>query len=82
MNERIYHTVNNGVYKAGFATTQVAYEEAVVPLFETLDWIDDLLATRRYLTGAQVAKPTGGSSPPLCASTQSMSGTSSATCAG
>ena len=56
LNERIYHTVNNGVYKAGFATTQAAYEEAVVPLFETLDWLDDLLATRRYLTGAQVTE--------------------------
>ena len=38
INARIYDTVNNGVYKAGFATTQAAYEEAVVPLFDTLDW--------------------------------------------
>ncbi|MEM9487367.1 MAG: glutathione S-transferase family protein, partial [Cyanobacteria bacterium P01_F01_bin.116] len=36
LNERIYNTVNNGVYKSGFATTQAAYEEAVTPLFETL----------------------------------------------
>lgn len=56
LNERIYHTLNNGVYKAGFATTQEAYEEAVVPLFETLDWLDRILATRRFLTGAQVTE--------------------------
>jgi putative glutathione S-transferase len=52
INQRIYDTVNNGVYKAGFATTQEAYEEAVVPLFETLDWLDQRLATRRYLLGS------------------------------
>jgi putative glutathione S-transferase len=52
INQRIYDTVNNGVYKAGFATTQDAYEEAVVPLFETLGWLDDRLATRRYLLGS------------------------------
>ena len=51
LNARIYDTVNNGVYQAGFATTQDAYEEAVVPLFETLDWLDARLETRRYLCG-------------------------------
>jgi putative glutathione S-transferase len=51
LNARIYDTVNNGVYKAGFATTQEAYEEAVVPLFESLDWLDGRLATRRFLLG-------------------------------
>jgi glutathionyl-hydroquinone reductase len=51
LNGRIYDTVNNGVYKAGFATTQAAYEEAVRPLFETLDWLDARLATGRYLLG-------------------------------
>ncbi len=51
LNDRIYDTVNNGVYKAGFATTQDAYEEAVVPLFETLDWLDERLGKQRYLTG-------------------------------
>ncbi|MDZ4350346.1 MAG: glutathione S-transferase family protein [Xanthomonadaceae bacterium] len=51
LNARIYDTVNNGVYRAGFATTQDAYQEAVVPLFETLDWLDQRLATRRYLCG-------------------------------
>ncbi|SAL71474.1 Glutathionyl-hydroquinone reductase YqjG [Caballeronia peredens] len=51
LNARIYDTVNNGVYKAGFATTQAAYEEAVTPLFETLDFLDARLSTRRYLSG-------------------------------
>lgn len=51
LNDRIYRTVNNGVYRAGFATTQAAYEEAVVPLFETLAWLDERLASSRYLLG-------------------------------
>lgn len=51
INERVYDTLNNGVYKAGFATSQEAYEEAVVPLFETLDWLEQKLATSRYLLG-------------------------------
>jgi putative glutathione S-transferase len=51
LNARIYETVNNGVYKAGFATSQGAYEEAVYPLFATLDWLDDRLASQRYLSG-------------------------------
>src|ERR1700750_1172333 len=45
LNARIYATVNNGVYRAGFATTQEAYEEAVGPLFETLDWLRQPLST-------------------------------------
>jgi len=56
LNERIYEAVNNGVYKAGFATTQSAYEEAVVPLFETLDWLDERLGDQRYLTGAAITE--------------------------
>ena len=51
VNARIYDTLNNGVYKAGFATTQAAYEEAVAPLFETLDWLEQRLADRRFLFG-------------------------------
>jgi putative glutathione S-transferase len=51
LNDRIYRTVNNGVYRTGFATSQQAYEEAVGPLFETLDRIDERLADRRYLLG-------------------------------
>ena len=56
LNERIYHGVNNGVYRCGFATTQEAYEAAFVELFETLDWLDDLLADRRYLTGDRITE--------------------------
>ena len=51
LNARIYDHINNGVYKAGFATTQHAYEEAVRPLFETLDTLDRRLSSRRYLCG-------------------------------
>jgi len=51
INKRIYSTVNNGVYKAGFATSQAAYEEAVIPLFETLDWLEEHLSHNRYLLG-------------------------------
>jgi putative glutathione S-transferase len=51
VNETIYENVNNGVYRAGFASTQEAYEEAVFPLFHTLDELDARLAGRRYLVG-------------------------------
>jgi putative glutathione S-transferase len=51
VNTRIYDTVNNGVYKAGFATSQEAYDAAVHPLFESLDWLEDLLTQHRYLLG-------------------------------
>jgi len=56
INDRVYHTVNNGVYKAGFATTQQAYEEAVEPLFETLDWLEHRLETHRYLCGDRLTE--------------------------
>jgi len=51
LNTRIYDEVNNGVYKAGFATTQAAYDAAVVPLFAALDWLEARLADRRWLLG-------------------------------
>ncbi|WP_029006280.1 glutathione S-transferase family protein [Azorhizobium doebereinerae] len=51
VNDRVYQTVNNGVYRAGFAVTQSAYEEAVGPLFETLDWLEDRLSRQPYLLG-------------------------------
>lgn len=56
VNARVYDTVNNGVYKAGFATTQAAYDEAVVPLFDTLDWLEDHLHSNRYLMGDQLTE--------------------------
>ncbi len=56
VNDRIYETVNNGVYKTGFATSQEAYEEAVIPLFETLDWLEDRLAHQRYLLGPDITE--------------------------
>ncbi|WP_429911896.1 glutathione S-transferase family protein [Glycocaulis sp.] len=50
LNARIYDTVNNGVYKSGFATSTGAYEEAVTTLFESLDWLESLLSDgREYL---------------------------------
>ncbi len=48
--------MNNGVYKAGFATTQEAYDEAVVPLFETLDWLEEHLSRQRYLLGNAITE--------------------------
>jgi len=51
-NIRIYDTVNNGVYRAGFATSQAAYDSAVTALFDSLDWLDGHLANTRYLLGA------------------------------
>lgn len=55
-NTRIYETLNNGVYQAGFALTQAAYEAAVFPLFETLDWLEDHLSQRRFLCGDQLTE--------------------------
>lgn len=52
LNTFIYDNVNDGVYRAGFATSQRAYERAVLRLFEALDQLDSRLATRRYLFGA------------------------------
>jgi putative glutathione S-transferase len=51
VNDRIYDTLNNGVYKAGFATTQAAYDKAIHPLFDTLEWLEDHLSQNRYLMG-------------------------------
>ena len=56
VNERVYANVNNGVYRAGFATTQAAYEEAVRPLFETLDWLEAQLADTDWLVGGQLTE--------------------------
>ncbi len=56
VNERVYPGVNNGVYRAGFATTQEAHEQAVSEVFDTLDWLEQRLATRRYLVGDTVTE--------------------------
>lgn len=56
VNDRIYDTFNNGVYKSGFATTQAAYDAAIYPLFDTLDWLDDRLGHSRYLMGDQLTE--------------------------
>lgn len=56
LNQRIYDTINNGVYKSGFASTQSAYEKAVIPLFNSLDWLEKLLSTQRYLTGDKLTE--------------------------
>ena len=56
INGCIYDTFNNGVYRCGFSTTQAAYNAAVVPLFETLNWLEDHLASNRYLMGHQLTE--------------------------
>ncbi|MCV2889379.1 glutathione S-transferase family protein [Ruegeria aquimaris] len=56
INARIYDTVNNGVYKCGFSTTQAAYDAAVHPLFDTLDWLETRLSQNRYLMGDRVTE--------------------------
>jgi glutathionyl-hydroquinone reductase len=56
VNDEVYTNVNNGVYKTGFATTQEAYEEAVIPLFETLDELEARLDENRYLCGSRITE--------------------------
>lgn len=56
LNARVYRCINNGVYRCGFATTQAAYEKAFAELFETLDWLDERLAKRRYLLGERITE--------------------------
>jgi putative glutathione S-transferase len=53
INEWVYHGLNNGVYRVGFASSQEAYDEAIGPVFETLDRMDAMLGERRYLAGSQ-----------------------------
>ena len=56
LNARIYATVNNGVYRAGFATSQEAYEEAFRALFETLDFLEQQFANQRFLLGERLTE--------------------------
>jgi putative glutathione S-transferase len=56
VNERVYDKVNNGVYRAGFARRQHAYERAFEELFESFDWLEGLLVERRYLLGEGITE--------------------------
>ena len=56
MNAKIYHHINNGVYRCGFATTQEAYSEALRGLFATLEWLEDRLKSQRYLCGDRLTE--------------------------
>ncbi|WP_404368334.1 glutathione S-transferase family protein [Marinobacter sp.] len=56
VNERVYHDVNNGVYKTGFATAQSVYEQSWDALFESLDWLEQRLAAHRYLVGDRLTE--------------------------
>lgn len=56
LNDMIFNTVNNGVYKAGFARSQEAYDEAVTGLFASLDVLEDRLSEQRYLLGSRISE--------------------------
>lgn len=56
VNRRIYETVNNGVYKCGFSTSQKSYDAAIDPLFESLDWLESHLSANRYLLGDRLTE--------------------------
>lgn len=56
VNEFVYSAVNNGVYKAGFATTEAAYKEAVITLFDALDTLESRLVDQRYLLGDTITE--------------------------
>lgn len=56
VNKRVYETVNNGVYRSGFAVKQEAYEEAVRALFSSLDWLEERLSRQRYLVGDRITE--------------------------
>jgi glutathionyl-hydroquinone reductase len=56
VNARVYATVNNGVYRSGFATSQEAYEEAARELFASLDWLEERLARQRYVAGNRITE--------------------------
>ncbi|QEY31264.1 glutathione S-transferase family protein [Synechococcus sp. RSCCF101] len=56
VNDVVYPTINNGVYRCGFATTQAAYEEALTPLFDSLDQLEQRLTAQRYLLGSELTE--------------------------
>ena len=56
VNDRVLPNVNNGVYRTGFATSQEAYEESFLALFETLDWLEERFGKKRYLAGDRITE--------------------------
>jgi putative glutathione S-transferase len=56
INDVVYNNVNNGVYRAGFATTQKAYDKAFIQLFDTMDYLEQRLSRQRYLVGDQITE--------------------------
>lgn len=56
VNDRVYDTLNNGVYKAGFATSQDAFHEAVSALFDTMDWLEARLSNNAFLVGGRLTE--------------------------
>lgn len=56
VNQRVYETINNGVYRCGFAQTQAAYDQAYRALFESLDWLEERLGRQRYLVGDRITE--------------------------
>ncbi len=56
LNDFVYANINNGVYRAGFATTQEAYDDAVIALFDALEMIEQRLSTQRYLLGDHITE--------------------------
>ena len=56
LNKRVYEDINNGVYRAGFATSQTAYQQAFDRLFSALDWVEGILSQQRYLAGEQLTE--------------------------
>ena len=56
INDRVYTSINNGVYRAGFATSQQAYADAYHQLFDALDWVEQILSRKRYLVGTTLTE--------------------------
>src|SRR6516225_2397638 len=81
VNALVYENVNNGVYRAGFATAQEAYEEAFHAVFGALDELSGGFRASATSWAQTSPRPTGGYSPRSCASTRSITATSNATCA-
>ena len=79
LNKRVYEDINNGVYRAGFATSQTAYQQAFDRLFSALDWVEGILSQQRYLAGEQLTEADWRLVTPLIRFDAVYLGTSSAT---